>query len=198
MNIVYIHGAIASGDTFNYIRSQVTGHDETILEYSSSQSFYRNRDDMLERLKGLSDIVFVAHSLGGVYAMHLANEIPDRVLGAVTLSTPYGGSGAALFLRMLPALSQVQLLKDIQPFSGPITDLLNFRVVHPWTNVVTVGGASLFMPGPNDGVVTKASMSHRKDIELVELDANHYEVVLHPVSVGLIKDLIRQMSKVAA
>jgi pimeloyl-ACP methyl ester carboxylesterase len=153
---------------------------------------------MLRKLRGVRDIIFVAHSLGGVYAMHLANEIPDRVLGAVTLSSPYGGSGAALLLQMMPLFAQSQLLKDIHPFSGPILDLKNFRVVHPWTNVVSTSGGTCLMLGANDGVVTKASMSDRKDMKLVEVDVNHYEVVLHPVSIGLIKDLISQMSKIAA
>ena len=99
MNLVYIHGNHATADSFNFIRSKLRGHNDILLEYDSSHGFYTNHATMLEQLRGLDDVFFVAHSLGGIHALHLADELGSRVMGGVTMSTPYGGSEAAKWWR---------------------------------------------------------------------------------------------------
>ena len=64
----------------------------------------------------------------------------------------------------------------------------NIKIQHPWTNIVTVKGHSPFMHEPNDGVVTIASQKHHSDMELLEVDYNHYEVVLSDHVVSTIKE----------
>jgi hypothetical protein len=61
------------------------------------------------------------------------------------------------------------------------------KIQHPWTNIVTLKGQSAFMHEPNDGVVTIASQKHHKDMELIEVDYNHYEVVLSDEVIGIVK-----------
>jgi hypothetical protein len=51
------------------------------------------------------------------------------------------------------------------------------------------------MHEPNDGVVTIASQKHHEDMELVEVDYNHYEVVLSDVVVDIIKERIKKFKK---
>jgi hypothetical protein len=51
------------------------------------------------------------------------------------------------------------------------------------------------MHEPNDGVVTIASQKHHEDMELVEVDYNHYEVVLSDVVVKLIKERVNKFKK---
>jgi hypothetical protein len=68
-------------------------------------------------------------------------------------------------------------------------------IQHPWTNVVTVKGQSPFMTEPNDGVVSIASQRHHADMELVELEYNHYEVVLSDAVVSIIKERIKKFKK---
>ncbi|HYD94671.1 MAG TPA: alpha/beta hydrolase [Noviherbaspirillum sp.] len=188
MNIVYIHGNQASSESFNFIRAHMTGHNPLFLEYNGEHGFYCNHQRMREQLAGVDDIFFVAHSLGGIHALHLANELPDKVAGAVTISTPYGGSKAAEVIQYLLPLSQ--LVKDIQPSSAPIVEGNRFKVVHPWTNIVTTKGHSPLMTLPNDGVVTHASMRYRKDITLVDVPRNHYEILLSHEAVAIIKNAI--------
>jgi hypothetical protein len=43
------------------------------------------------------------------------------------------------------------------------------------------------MHEPNDGVVTIASQKHHADMELVEVDCNHYEVVLSDAVIEIVK-----------
>ena len=66
---------------------------------------------------------------------------------------------------------------------------------HVIKNVVTVKGQSPFMHEPNDGVVTIHSPKHHADMALVEVDYNHYEVVLSDQVVGLVKERVKKFRK---
>ena len=193
MKLVYIHGASATSDSFNYIREHVS-HDDMVIEYDSADGFTRNLAMMKEMLKDIEDIFFVAHSLGGIYAIHLAQHFTDTVLGAVTISTPYGGSKSADYAKFFLPFSR--LLRDIGPHSEPMVLADKIKITHPWTNIVTTLGASPFMTEPNDGVVTLASMrKHSRDMTLVDLDHNHYEVVMSMKTINVIKDKIQSIGK---
>lgn len=191
MNLVYIHGNHATADSFNFIRSKLSGHNDILLEYESSHGFYSNHATMLERLAGKSELFFIAHSLGGIHALHLAAELGDQVLGGVTMSTPYGGSEAAEMVACLLPFSQV--LKDIRPRSAPILDGKRIALNVPWTNLVSTAGASPFMLAANDGVVTHDSMRHRDDIQLVDIACNHFEIVLNQEALSVIQGEIARV-----
>jgi pimeloyl-ACP methyl ester carboxylesterase len=191
MNLVYIHGASATSESFNYIRDKLgKGID---INYDSRNGFENNLNEILEQLKDVKDIAFVAHSLGGVYSLHIANAIPDQVLGAVTLSTPYGGAEVAEVVKYFMPFSR--LMRDIGPSSWAMRQADKIKIQHPWTNIVTMKGQSPFLAEHNDGVVTIASQKYHKDMELVEVDYNHYEVVLSDVVVKLIKERVKKFKK---
>ena len=184
MKLVYIHGASATSESFNYIRHHMGG-DDTVVNYDSRNGFENNLVDIKKQLGKTKDIFFIAHSLGGIYALHLANAIPKQVLGAVTLSTPYGGAEVADVAKYFMPFSR--LMRDIGPSSWAMQQAGKIKIQHPWTNVVTVKGQSPFMTEPNDGVVSIASQKHHADMELLEIDYNHYEVVLSEQVVDIIK-----------
>ena len=191
MKIVYIHGANATSESFNYIRNKLgSGID---VNYDSRNGFENNLKDMQAALDGQTDLVFVAHSLGGIYSLHLANAMPEAVKGAITLSTPYGGAAVADYAKYFLPFSR--LMRDIGPSSWAMKQADKIKIQHPWTNIVTVKGQSPFMHEPNDGVVTIASQRHHADMELIEVDFNHYEVVLSDVVVGLIQERVNKFKK---
>jgi pimeloyl-ACP methyl ester carboxylesterase len=188
MNLVYIHGANATSESFNYIRNALgSGLD---LNYDSRNGFENNLQDMLSKLSAVKDIAFVAHSLGGIYALHIANAIPNQILGAVTLSTPYGGAEVADYAQYFLPFSR--LMRDIGPSSWVMKQASRIKIRHPWTNIVTVNGQSPFMHEPNDGVVTIASQRHHEDMELVDVEYNHYEVVLSNQVLEIIQERIKK------
>jgi len=190
MNLVYIHGASATSESFNFIRKKVgKGID---VNYDSRNGFENNLKDIQQQLEGVENIFFIAHSLGGVYSLHLANAMPKQVLGAVSLSTPYGGAEVAEFAKYFLPFSR--LMRDIGPSSWVMKQANKIKIQHPWCNVVTVKGQSPFIMEPNDGVVTIASQKHHIDMELIEVDYNHYEVVLSEQVVKLIKQRIKKIS----
>ena len=187
MLLVYIHGASATSESFNYIREHIKGHEDLVINYDSRNGFQKNLADMQYQLSNYQSIFFICHSLGGVYALHLANAMPERVLGAVTLSTPYGGAEIADVAKYFMPYSR--LLKDIGPSSWAMRQGDQIEIHHPWTNIVTVKGNSPWVPSPNDGVVTVASQKHHNEgMELIDLDFNHYEVVLSERVIELIKE----------
>ena len=191
MTLVYIHGASATSESFNYIRSKLgNGID---INYDSRNGFENNLADMIEQLKGVKDMAFVAHSLGGIYSLHIANAMPNQVKGAVTLSTPYGGAEVAEVAKYFLPFSR--LMRDIGPNSWAFKQADKIKIQHPWTNVVTVKGQSPFLLEHNDGVVTIASQKRHEDMELVEVDYNHYEVVLAEPVVDIIKDRVKKFKK---
>jgi pimeloyl-ACP methyl ester carboxylesterase len=191
MTLVYIHGASATSESFNYIRSKLgKGID---IEYDSRNGFENNLKMMQLQLEDVTDIAFIAHSLGGIYSLHLANAIPEQVVGAVTLSTPYGGAEVAEVVKFFLPFSR--LMRDIGPSSWVMKQADKIKIQHPWTNIVTVKGQSPFMAEHNDGVVTISSQKHHEDMELIEVDYNHYEVVLAEPVVKIIKERVKKFKK---
>lgn len=191
MLLVYIHGASATSESFNYIREHIGG-DDIVVNYDSRNGFQKNLADIMYQLEKHNKIFFICHSLGGIYALHLANAMPNQVLGAVTLSTPYGGAEVADMAKFFMPFSR--LLKDIGPNSWVMRQASSIEIQHPWCNIVTTKGSSPWIMQPNDGVVTIASQQHHsQDMELVEIPHNHYEVVLNKQVVDLIKDRIKRI-----
>ena len=191
MQLVYIHGANATGESFNHIRSRLgTGID---LNYDSRNGFEHNLAEMKQRLASVNQCFFIAHSLGGIYALHLSHHLPDNILGAVTLSTPYGGAEVSDYAQYFLPFSR--LMRDIGPSSWAMREAAKIRVQHPWTNVVTLTGRSPFIIVPNDGVVSIQSQRHHEDMELIDVDYNHYEVVLAESVIEIIRERIKTTAK---
>ena len=193
MHIVYIHGANATSDSFNYIRTHITGYNESVFEYDSKNGFYPNLEQLGKKMRRIRDAFFVCHSLGGIYALHLADLFPKKVLGAVTISTPYGGAEAADYAKYFLPFSK--LLQDIGPNSGPIKAANNIVVQHPWIQIVTTKGSSPWIHEPNDGVVTIKSMRHRQDIPQIDVESNHYEIVINTECVKIVQQSIEKTKK---
>lgn len=171
--VVLIHGANQTSKSFVYIKQQLSNWRFVDIDYDSHDSFDNNLKRMISQLKHLGPVFIVGHSLGGVYAAHLTQHI--NVVGAVTLASPYGGSGMADWARYL--VPGFQLLKDIGRRSKPIADLQNIQITVPWLQVVGTRGNVPWMPEPNDGVLTLDSVRAMPDIDYVELPVNHYEIV---------------------
>ena len=190
--IVYIHGASATAESFTHIREYVREHTELpdiALEYNSADGFAHNLAEMKGQLDDAEKLFFISHSLGGIYALYLANHYNDRTRGGISLSTPYGGSREADFAKYFLPFNR--LMKDIGTMSQPMRESRDLPVPPNWTNVVTTRGDSPWIVDPNDGVVTLESMRARPDMELIELPLNHYEVVISNQTVELVLSKVR-------
>ena len=187
---VFIHGANQSRICWNYVikELELSSNDYTCIEYSSINSFNDNVDSMSDIIDKIPDgSCFIGHSLGGIYAIHLYKHHPAKFKQAITISTPFGGSGAADYLRYMSP--NTQLLKDVGRRSLPITTAFDIDINIPWTQIVTVRGNSPWLRSRNDGVVTERSMIIRDDLNYIEVLANHYEVLVFDPVIDIIKDL---------
>ena len=191
MLTIYIHGATATAQSFNYIRNSVKGPD-LLLEYDSENGFQNNLDAMGETIAEYPTqlLFFIGHSLGGIYALSLAEIFANRVLGGITISTPYGGSEVAPFLKYFVPFNR--LLKEIGPTSPPIVHAAEIELSVPWCNIVTTRGNSPWMSTPNDGVVTVESQRKHLGFDYIDVAANHYEVLMDPETVFIIRARIKQ------
>ena len=186
-HVVFIHGAGASSSTFNWIREKTSFTNFTLLEYDNKHGFFPNLARMEYQLRDKNNVFFVAHSLGGIYALHLYNRLTN-VIGAVTMATPYGGSRTADWASM--ALPRFQLFHDVGTKSEVIKSCEDIAINIPWTQVVTTLGDVPYHSGKNDGVVTYASMTKRKDMDYVAFPYNHFEIVVAPEVPSVIEEVL--------
>jgi pimeloyl-ACP methyl ester carboxylesterase len=191
MLTIYIHGATATAQSFNYIRSSIKGQ-ELLLEYDSENGFQNNLAAMSKSIAEHPDqtLFFIGHSLGGIYALSLAEIFAQRVLGGITISTPYGGSEVASFLKYFVPFNR--LLKEIGPTSPPIVHAAEIILSVPWCNIVTTRGNSPWISMPNDGVVTVESQRKHLGFDYIDVAANHYEVLMDPETVFIVQARIKQ------
>lgn len=178
MKLVYIHGTHATHNSFNHIREKLGARDEITIGYNSAHGFHANHARMLKGLFGEKQLLLIGHGLGGIHALHLAHALRGKVLGGITLSTPFGGCE-----RTNP---HAQDMWDIHSRSRVIEKTQEIPLAVPWTNLVSIGGNSVLLPQPNDGVVTRASMRYRRDMTSLEIDCNHFEILQHKETVATI------------
>jgi len=191
--IVYIHGASATAESFTHIRQYVRDtfeEPDIMLEYKSHDGFFNNLEKMKGQLDDADRLFFISHSLGGIYSLYLAHHYKETTKGGVSLSTPYAGSEQADFAKYFLPFNR--LMKDVGTMSEPMMEARHLPAPPNWTQVVTTAGQSPWISEPNDGVVTLNSMRSRKDFEIVEMELNHYEVVISDRVVDLIINRIKR------
>jgi len=187
METVFIHGANASKTSWNWAGSKINPHRR--LTWGMLTNPQTNIRAMEAELP--DKCILVGHSIFGLYAWHLANRNPNKVMHGVSIGTPFGGSIQASFWRMFNRdVPWLNMLSRMEPWTMQ-TRLLDPPV--PWTNVITTHGFDLFGVGPNDGVVTVDSQrqicSKQKEITL---NYGHNEVLQSPELIEIILDLVHQ------
>ena len=173
INVIWIHGANQSSLSFQYIRQQTNFSKEIFVNYSSMNKFFDNLDMIVEEVQGRGPHFVIGHSLGGLYALHLTQYI--RVLGGVSISTPFAGSSTADWAKYI--VPNYPLFRDIGRKADPIRKAQEITLTVPWTQIVSTEGQVPYHGGPNDGVVTIESMKSRADMEHIEVPHTHYETM---------------------
>ena len=181
--LVYIHGANATRTSWNYLRGKLNVSNEYVLEYSCYNKFTDNLQDMLREIHQLERVFFIGHSLGGVYAYHLASKLPFRAMGGISIAAPFGGVSSAYFLSFM--FPFYQLYKDIKPNSFAINHISEIKNVRRWTQVITTRGHNPMIHGKNDGVVTITSQ-RQIDCEKIYMNETHNEILQSDELAGLV------------
>jgi len=174
INVIWLHGANQTSLSFRYLQTKTQFSKEIMINYSSMDRFYDNLDMITEQCQNRGPHFVVGHSMGGLYALHLTKYL--RVVGGVSISTPFRGSSTADWAKYV--VPSYPLFRDIGKRSDPIKQANEIELDIPWTQIVSTTGSVPYHNGPNDGVVTIASMSHRTDMEFVEVPHTHYETMV--------------------
>jgi triacylglycerol esterase/lipase EstA (alpha/beta hydrolase family) len=198
-NVWFIHGASATPKSFNYIKDELS-RDSDLNNYLFKDIVYDCQDDLLNILRNMinkaprdTPLYLVGHSLGGVLAAAMTKVIQDTVTGidlkgVVTLASPLGGSDSANILKWI--YPKYNLFKNISTANGVIRSLKGFNPSVPFVSVVTSSGNNPLFPTANDGVVTVLSQTGLTGVTYVEMDSNHFEVLVNPDTTSIIKSLL--------
>ena len=174
INVIWCHGANQTSLSFKYLQTKTQFPNEIMVNYSSMNRFYDNLEMIADNCKGKGPHFVVGHSMGGLYALHLTKYV--RVIGGVSISTPFRGSSTADWAKYI--VPSYPLFKDIGRRSDPIREANEIELDIPWTQIVSTAGSVPYHNGPNDGVCTIESMRHRTDMEHIEVANTHYETMV--------------------
>ena len=183
MKVILIHGANATKVCWNWIGSQVDDHER--FEWDMMTDPEENLADMARRLSGPA--IVVGHSMGGLYAWHLAQRHPDKIVGAVSVATPWGGIIQADIWKLFNfSTPWLRMVSRLQPWT---VQCRSQEPPVPWTNVICSRGFDLMGVEANDGVVTVASQKEimkQSLIEEIQLSYGHNEVLQSPELLDII------------
>lgn len=172
MKVILIHGANASRVCWNWIGSNVKDHER--FEWEMMTDPEDNLREMESKLDSPS--IVVGHSMGGLYAWHLAQRNPDHVVGAISVATPWGGIIQADIWKLFNfSTPWLRMVSRLEPWT---TQCRLLEPPVPWTNVICSRGFDLIGVGANDGVVTVRSQKELlRPHNEISLSYGHNEVL---------------------
>lgn len=182
--IVYIHGASSTSTSFNFISRMLPNHTRLFLEYDSGTPIKTIVNNLYTLLPRTVPLFLIGHSLGGVIATLLsyaekydANVLqPVQIQKIVAISSPFGGSRAANYLRwMYPAYG---LFDNVATNTVAMSAIKKFGAIFPTLSIVSTGGNTPLIRGSNDGVLSVDSQSALANCVIKEFKLNHFEVLL--------------------
>lgn len=197
--VIYIHGANADADNFNYFTLKLPEHDYISPEYSMDDDPYDVVEYIKLRRKRKLDtskpVILVGHSFGGILASWYASVYPNDVQALVTIATPWEGTpvarifgyfwrNAKVFQTTRPDSEFLVLLKE-KTFTGPHLNIVCTRGANP---VAGLGGKA------NDGMITVDSQSNTPPnfakSKNTFIEAGHSGVLLNNIVTDLLQDII--------
>lgn len=191
-NIIFIHGASSSPISFNYIKQNLPEHNGLDFAYDSNEDI----EDIVARLVQTfrvcdKEIFIIAHSLGGVIATAASYDLAkDYNLKLVTISSPFGGSKAATYLKFL--FPGYGLFGNVSTTNPVILGIQNEGAKWPTLNVISTSGDSPLLKEANDGVITVSSQLSLKGCYQRLHRINHFEALLSDSIIKDIKEFIWQ------
>lgn len=189
-HIVFLHGLNSSHICFSYITQKLPEHKAHLIDYQSHQPLDASIAEVLAKLPKTGTISLVGHSLGGIIATVIAADFPERIDQLITISSPIHGSRAASTLRWIPG--SLPVLNDIVPHGTIITRCCGLQLKVPTLSIISIGGHLPTSPEPNDSVVSLSSQRALKFGKKIEVNASHFEVLMHDKTVKAIKDFLFQ------
>ena len=197
-NVIYIHGANADSDNFNYYKVKLPEHNSYTPNYDMSEDPF----DLVMAFKSKAEkefdnepITLVGHSFGGIIASWYASVFPDHVNHLVTIATPWDGTPVArifgyfwrnadVFKNNMPGATVLSMLQE-KKYAGPHTNIICTRGANP---VAGIGGKA------NDGMISCDSQSKTppgfKNTQTHHIEAGHSGVLLNNNVTELLQNIL--------
>lgn len=184
--IIYIHGAFSTSQSFNWMVEKMPEYEPHFITYDAGESLKEVAKRVIALVEELGGANIVSHSLGGLVAVLAALDSP--LIGRVaTISSPFGGSDVAGTLAWLNPHELYQSLNKM----GPVIRRINSsNISFPLCSIITTVGNSPMIHGPNDGVVSVSSQKALQSGRQIEVDLNHFEVLMNYNVITLLKEFI--------
>lgn len=197
---VWICGANSTKTSFNYFRTQMSVDDDLFIEYNSDGDLVQTIQKIKQKIERKCDedtsIDLIGHSLGGVISVIIYHLGLKNVRSITTMSAPFGGITNHIALRLWFPKS---IFKSFHDLETTYEHLINKPIQVPHLFIVTKRGSNpLFLGKKNDGVVSVASQMSIPNSKYVEVDLNHYEVLMSEEVIDVIKGFLKLNKKLAA
>ena len=193
-NVIYIHGANASPDNFNYYLLKLPEHNSMLTTYSMDDDPF----DIIEliRLKKLREfnrepVTIIGHSFGGILAAWYASVYPNNVKNLITVATPWHGTPVARIFGYF--FRNAKIFKNTRPGADVLSLLQEKTFKGNHINIVcTQGGNPVAGLGShaNDGMVSVDSQcgvpTNFKNSQNAYIEAGHSGVLLNNNATNLI------------
>ena len=185
-NILFIHGAGASPQSFRFIIQNLDPHNAILPQYEPNESVEHVVERVSKSIEHLEDVTVVGHSLGGIIAMGLAEQA--NVSRLFTMSSPFGGHPAALVMGLW---TDHVMFKDLSPYGRTIRGLQKkaTNANKPHIAIVTTKGLPFF-GADNDGVVTIGSQQSLIGPLYETMNLNHFEVLMDDRTISMLSSFI--------
>jgi len=196
--VLYLHGANASPDNFNYYKLILPKHDSIAPMYDMDEDPFDVVDSVTRKVRrelGDEPITVVGHSFGGLIGAWYSAINPSQVKHLVTIATPWQGTPVArifgyffrnskMFQNTRPGADVLNLLQS-KKFNGMHTNIVCTRGGNP---VAGMGSQA------NDGMVSVSSQSATpplfKNSENFFIEAGHSGILLNNTATELLTKCI--------
>jgi len=186
--VLVLPGLLADDTSTHSLRSFLNSHGYKAHGWKQGRNCGLRgslQQDMLTRVEELYDryggrkVSLVGWSLGGLYARHLAKQLPDKVRGMISLGSPFAGSPKSTNAwRVYELVSGAKVENDAQ-----LIDLAEAPPV-PTTSIFS----------RTDGVCAWQTCLNAEGplSENIEIDGSHCGLGHHPAAVYAIADRLAQ------
>lgn len=188
---VWIHGAFATKNSFNYIKTQMPLDDDIYVQYDCENNLIETIEQIKKKIEKKSDgepIDLIGHSLGGVICVILYHLGLKNIRSIVTMSSPFGGIHNNGLIRFWFPKS---IFTEFHNLQMKYSKFLEKPIQVPYKFFVSTKGSNpLFLGKKNDGVVSLASQIAIPHAKYVEVETNHYEILMNDSVVNEIKKFL--------
>jgi esterase/lipase len=183
-NVMMIHGAWSSRDSFNHITKMIEMYLESYVRHIIYLEYNPNNESVYDAVqkanKELSsddtETLVIGHSLGGLIALHVSDH--KNCYRVITMASPLSGIKINRMFR--PFLyARAPILADIAPDSDFVRGLKKKTYEKRVDSLITTRGYNPLMTEKSDGVVSIETQEAWLPSTAVAtyVSNNHYEIL---------------------